>query len=49
MKAHNHLYSYSVLTYIKLINKSFLKKCCQELGEQLLSIPATWEVAGRGF
>jgi hypothetical protein len=25
MKAHNHLYSYSVLTYIK-INKSFFKK-----------------------
>jgi hypothetical protein len=26
MKAHNHLYSYSVLTYIKYINKSFKKK-----------------------
>jgi hypothetical protein len=26
MKAHNHLYSYSVLKYIKLINKSLEKK-----------------------
>jgi hypothetical protein len=26
MKAHNHLYSYSVLTYIKYINKSLKKE-----------------------
>jgi hypothetical protein len=26
MMAHNHLYSYSVITYIKQINKSFKKR-----------------------
>jgi hypothetical protein len=44
MMTHNHLSSYSVLIYLKLINKSFLKKIMGEMAQQLRALTALQEV-----